>query len=86
VHACEVHALPDDRIAIDVSGNGFLYNMVRIIAGTLVEAGRGRIKPGDIPGILASGDRARAGPTLPAQGLRLRWILYPADRAEPRSP
>jgi tRNA pseudouridine38-40 synthase len=86
VHACEIHALPDDRVAIDVSGNGFLYNMVRIIAGTLVEAGRGRIKPGDIPGILASGDRARAGPTLPAQGLRLRWILYPADRAEPRNP
>ncbi|MFM1829720.1 MAG: tRNA pseudouridine synthase [Planctomycetota bacterium] len=86
VHACEVHTLSDDRIVIDVSGNGFLYNMVRIIAGTVVEAGRGRIKPGDIPGILESGDRTRAGPTLPAQGLRLRWILYPPDRAEPRHP
>lgn len=84
VHACEVTVLPEDRIVIDVSGNGFLYNMVRIIAGTLVEVGRGRIAPGEIPRILASLDRAQAGPTLPPQGLRLRWIQYPEDRAEPR--
>ena len=84
VHSCEVAMLPEDRVAIDVSGNGFLYNMVRIIAGTLVEVGRGRIEPTAIPSILASGDRSRAGPTLPPQGLRLRWIQYPEDRAEPR--
>jgi tRNA pseudouridine38-40 synthase len=83
VHACEVTALHDDRIAIDVSGNGFLYNMVRIIAGTLVEVGRGRIEPDSIATILATRDRAQAGPTLPPQGLRLRWIQYPEDRAEP---
>jgi tRNA pseudouridine38-40 synthase len=84
VHACEVSTLSDDRVAIDVSGNGFLYNMVRIIAGTLVEVGRGRIEPHAIPSMLASKDRASAGPTLPPNGLRLRWIQYPEDRAEPR--
>lgn len=83
VFACEVGTLPDDRVVIDVSGDGFLYNMVRIVAGTLVEVGRGRIAPDAIPDILASRDRSRAGPTLPAQGLRLRWIHYPEDRAEP---
>lgn len=85
VFSCEVSTLPDDRVTIDVSGSGFLYNMVRIIAGTLVEAGRGRIEPASVPDILASRDRSRAGPTLPAQGLRLRWIHYAEDRAEPRT-
>ena len=84
IHACEVTALDGDRLAIDVSGNGFLYNMVRIVAGTLVEVGRGRIDPQAVPAILASCDRAQAGPTLPPNGLRLRWIHYPDDRAEPR--
>ena len=84
IHACEVAALEGDRLAIDVSGNGFLYNMVRIVAGTLVEVGRGRIMPEAISDILGSRDRAQAGPTLPPNGLRLRWIHYPDDRAEPR--
>ena len=83
VYACDVSTLPDDRVVIDVSGNGFLYNMVRIIAGTLLEVGRGRIDPEAIPDIIAAGDRSRAGNTLPPQGLRLRWIHYPADRSEP---
>ena len=83
VFACEVTSLARDRIGVDVSGNGFLYNMVRIIAGTLVEAGRGRIEPEAMPSILASRDRSLAGPTLPANGLRLRWIHYPEDRSEP---
>ncbi len=54
-----------------VSGNGFLYNMVRIIAGTLLEVGRGTIKPDDITRIIESGDRSKAGPTAPACGLTL---------------
>lgn len=66
----------ESRFVIRVSGSGFLYNMVRIIAGTLMEAGRGRIDPGEIPAILESKDRTRAGPTLPPQGLRLEWIRY----------
>ncbi|MEO0512277.1 MAG: tRNA pseudouridine synthase A [Planctomycetota bacterium] len=68
---------PDERrFVVRVSGSGFLYNMVRIIAGTLMEVGRGKIEPADIAGIIASGDRRRAGPTLPPMGLRLEWIRY----------
>lgn len=58
-------------ITIRIAGNGFLYNMVRIIAGTLMEVGRGRLEPGDIPGILAGRERQLAGPTAPANGLTL---------------
>ncbi len=62
---------------IRVRGNGFLYNMVRILAGTLMEAGRGTLDPNRIPEILESKDRtANPGPTLPPQGLRLEWIRY----------
>jgi len=64
------------RFVIRVSGSGFLYNMVRIIAGTLMEVGRGKILPGDVGEILASCDRKQAGPTLPPMGLRLEWIRY----------
>lgn len=59
------------RIDIYVTGNGFLYNMVRIIAGTLIDAGAGRIAPDDIPDIIASRDRYKAGDTAPAKGLTL---------------
>ena len=65
------------RLRIEVSGNGFLYNMVRIIAGTLYEVGRGKMSPDAIPEIITSGDRRRAGMTLPPTGLRLEWIRYP---------
>ncbi|HYE02007.1 MAG TPA: tRNA pseudouridine synthase A, partial [Phycisphaerales bacterium] len=64
------------RVEIRVSGNGFLWNMVRIIAGTLVEAGRGAIDPERVRRALATGDRRLAGPTLPARGLCLEWIRY----------
>lgn len=66
------------RVEIEVTATGFLYNMVRILAGTLVEVGRGRIGAEDIPAIIAARDRTRAGPTLPPQGLCLRWIWYGA--------
>jgi tRNA pseudouridine38-40 synthase len=59
------------EIVIRVSGRGFLYNMVRIIAGTLMEVGRGFKKPGDIPEILQACDRRAAGATAPACGLTL---------------
>ena len=64
------------RIDIYVTGNGFLYNMVRIIAGTLIDVGTGKIAPGDIPDIIASCDRNRAGNTAPAKGLTLIGYLY----------
>ncbi|MCR4907525.1 MAG: tRNA pseudouridine(38-40) synthase TruA [Lachnospiraceae bacterium] len=67
-------------IDITVRGYGFLYNMVRIITGTLVEAGRGRLEPEEISEILAARDRRRAGPTAPPQGLTLMDIeILPGD-------
>ncbi len=78
---------PDEqRFVVRVSGSGFLYNMVRIVAGTLMEVGRGKIEPGNILDILASKDRRRAGVTLPPTGLRLEWVRY-AERgqSEPRA-
>jgi tRNA pseudouridine38-40 synthase len=64
------------RVRIEVSGNGFLWNMVRIIAGTLVEVGRGRLTPEDVAAAIESKDRRRAGPTLPPTGLCLEWVRY----------
>lgn len=63
-------------IGIDLTGNGFLYNMVRIIAGTLVDVGLGKIKAEDIPKIIESQDRTKAGKTLPPQGLMLLMVEY----------
>ena len=64
------------EVHVIVEGHGFLYNMVRIIAGTLVEIGRGRFEPDVIDRVIESGDRSQAGPTLPPQGLWLEWIEY----------
>lgn len=66
----------NERIAIELTGNGFLYNMVRIIAGTLVEVGLGKIKPEEITGIIESKDRQKAGKTLPPYGLYLVEVNY----------
>ena len=63
-------------IAIDLTGNGFLYNMVRIIAGTVLDVGLGKIKAEDIPQIIESKDRTKAGKTLPPQGLMLLSVEY----------
>ncbi|HZL51424.1 MAG TPA: tRNA pseudouridine(38-40) synthase TruA [Terracidiphilus sp.] len=62
-----------------VRGNGFLHHMVRNLVGTMVDVGRGRLKAGDIPGILAARTRAAAGPTAPAQGLFLHSVEYGED-------
>ena len=64
------------RIIIKLTGNGFLYNMVRIISGTLVDVGLGKIKATDIPDIIKSKDRTKAGKTLPPQGLMLINVEY----------
>ena len=64
-------------IDIYVTGNGFLYNMVRIIAGTLIDVGQGKITPENIPAILESCDREKAGPTAPAKGLTLVGYRMP---------
>ena len=71
-------------IELDVRGDAFLKNMVRILAGTLVAIGRGQFGPERIDEILASGDRTRAGMTAPAQGLTLMEVLWPAHlRGDP---
>lgn len=61
---------------IDVTANGFLKQMVRIIVGTLVEVGRGAREPADVASILADGDRRNAGPTAPPHGLFLTRVTY----------
>lgn len=72
IYDIKVCQAEDNRqIDIYVTGNGFLYNMVRIIAGTLIDVGRGRIKLDDIKGIIDSCDRDKAGDTAPAKGLTL---------------
>ncbi len=63
-------------ITMDITGNGFLYNMVRIIAGTLVYAGGGRISVSEMPDIISSLQRSRAGITAPAKGLYLKEVFY----------
>jgi tRNA pseudouridine38-40 synthase len=65
-----------DWLWLDVEANGFLYNMVRAIAGTLLNVGRGYWPEAEVAAILASGDRTRAGPTAPARGLFLMRVRY----------
>lgn len=75
VTGCEVRRM-EDEIRVHVRADGFLYNMVRIIVGTLVDVGVGRTEPEEIPVILASQDRTRAGMTAPAEGLYLYRVFY----------
>lgn len=65
-----------ERVIIEVTGTGFLYNMVRIISGTLLEVGLGKLNPEDITQIIESKDRTKAGKTLPAHGLYLLKVEY----------
>ena len=66
-----------DLIRIRISGNGFLYNMVRIIAGTLIQVGGGILEPEKVKEVLEACDRQAAGPTAPARGLTLVGMCYP---------
>ncbi len=72
-----VSAAPPCRIAIEVEADGFLYNMVRNIVGTLVEVGRGKRPPAWVAEVLAARDRTVAGPTAPPHGLFLLRVDYP---------
>ena len=64
-------------VRVRVSGSGFLYNMVRIVAGTLMEVGRGKMSVEDVRAVVDGADRLKnRGPTLPPMGLRLEWIRY----------
>lgn len=66
----------NERIYIELTGNGFLYNMIRIIAGTLIDVGTEKVKPEEIKSIIESKDRKQAGKTLPPQGLCLIEVKY----------
>lgn len=76
IYDAKVIEMPDDKIWIELTGNGFLYNMVRIIAGTLVDVGLGKIEPTEIESIIKSQKRENAGKTLPPQGLYLMKVEY----------
>lgn len=73
--SCEVEQ-KECLVTIRVTGTGFLYNMVRIIAGTLIQVGMGEKEPEDILEILEKKDRSAAGPTAPAHGLTMIGIVY----------
>ncbi|KXL51685.1 tRNA pseudouridine synthase A [Anaerotignum neopropionicum] len=72
----------EDKITISYHGNGFLYQMVRILTGTLIEVGEGKRQPEEISAILAALDREKAGFTAPAKGLVLREVFYGEGREE----
>lgn len=75
IYSCQVER-EGQLVYIQISGNGFLYNMVRIIAGTLINVGKGAWKPERVLEALEAKDRAKAGPTAPAKGLTLQEIQY----------
>ena len=68
--------IQDDLITVTVAADAFLYNMVRIITGTIVECGMGKIEHCDIPDIIKSGDRRKSGLTAPPEGLFLKEVYY----------
>ena len=69
----------DQLIECKVCANGFLYNMVRAMTGTIVYAAEGKLSPQDIPSILESGNRTLAGPTVPPGGLYMTKLWYDED-------
>ena len=79
---CQVEERPGDIVAIRVCADGFLYNMVRAIAGTLVYVGIGKIPPDGIPSILDSRDRLAAGPTAPPMGLYMTALNYQMEELD----
>lgn len=75
IYWCEIEN-ENELITMRVCANGFLYNMVRAIMGTVVYAGLGKLEPDDIPALLKAGDRRLTGPTMPPQGLYMSRIWY----------
>jgi tRNA pseudouridine38-40 synthase len=81
VHWCRTQR-EGELISIYVCADGFLYNMVRAIVGTMVYASYGKLLPEDIPGLLEKGDRRLTGPTMPPQGLYLNRLWYDGPAGE----
>jgi len=76
IEKVQIKKREDGQIIFNFTGNGFLYNMVRIMVGTLLDVGVGKIKPEEIKDIIKSKDRTKAGKTVPAQGLYLVEVYY----------
>ena len=76
INYIKIYMTKADQIIFEISGNGFLYNMVRIIVGTLYDVGIGKIKPEEVKEILSAKDRTKAGKTAPASGLYLKKVKY----------
>lgn len=76
IYDCKMDENPDFCYTLTITGNGFLYNMVRIIAGTILYVGTGKILPGSIPQIISSCERKQAGKTMPPEGLTLMSVEY----------
>lgn len=68
-----------DRLVFTISADRFLRNMVRAVVGTLLEVGKGKLQPDDVKGIIKSGDRGKAGVSVPAKGLYLTRVSYPVQ-------
>ena len=85
VHWCKVER-DGDMITVSVCADGFLYNMVRAIVGTLVYASEGKLAPEDIPALLDRGDRRLTGPTMPPQGLYMHRLWYDGAVGEMMQP
>ncbi len=75
VYSCEIKR-QSNKITLEICGNGFLYNMVRTIAGTLLAVGEGKILPEEVKTIIESKTREKAGKTMPAKGLMLKEVCY----------
>ena len=82
IYSATVEREQPEVIRIRIRGNGFLYNMVRAITGTVLYAAEGKLAAEDIPMILDSGNRTLAGPTAPPGGLYLTRIWYNDERLE----
>jgi tRNA pseudouridine38-40 synthase len=81
VHWCRMEA-HGDLLSVYVCADGFLYNMVRAIVGTMVYASYGKLLPEEIPALLATGDRRLTGPTMPPQGLYMHRVWYDGPAGE----
>jgi len=84
IFACDVSRLDfEEEIRIEVEADGFLYNMVRAIAGTLILVGSGRWSAERVDAVLKSHDRKLAGPTAPAKGLSKLWVNFEGPKFDP---
>jgi tRNA pseudouridine38-40 synthase len=82
VYSCSV-TKDGDTVTVTVCGDGFLYNMVRIIVGTLISVSEGKLSPDEIPHVTAAKNRTLAGITMPPEGLFLHRVIYPEHCLRP---